>query len=112
MHPAAAPSLPWPAMCPAAPPTTAPLMHPLASAAPTEASARATAQIAADVGFMRFSDSKYRGLNSLRDTRFLAHQAHSRARRRTLSSFPLCFSQRAFSACDQKAVRPLKLIRL
>src|ERR1700751_4642590 len=74
MHPAAAPSLPWPAMCPAAPPTTAPLMHPLASAAPTEASATATAQIAADVSFMRFSDSKYRGLNSLRDTRFLDHQ--------------------------------------
>ena len=44
-QPAAAPSLPWPAMWPATPPTMAPLMRPLASAGEKEASAsRQTSQ--------------------------------------------------------------------
>jgi len=66
-HPTAAPSLPWPAMCPATPPTMAPFIHPLASAALAEARAIAVAQTAANMNFMgvlRKSESKSRGINS------------------------------------------------
>src|SRR6476646_5588480 len=54
-HPAAAPSLPCPAMWPATPRTMAPLMHPLASAGETNASANRQA-VAKTAAFMTFSE--------------------------------------------------------
>jgi hypothetical protein len=54
-QPAAAPSLPWPAMWPATPPTTAPLMQPLASTGEIEVSAS------------RHTDAKIAFIHVLRD---------------------------------------------